>query len=90
MTQHIKTHFKTRGINSLANSPATLANFLTSNQAALENNQLPEDIINSMANENDLSYQRDCNDPNTYDEEMKEDNESINRGEESQEVIDPC
>ena len=87
MTQHIKTHFKTRGINSLANNPATLANFLSSNQAALENNQLPENIINSMANENDLSYQRESNDPNTYDDEMKEDE---NRGEESQEVIDPC
>merc|ERR1712223_1334717 len=48
MTQHIKTHFKSRGINSLANNPATLAAFLNQNRSTLSNYQIPDDMINSL------------------------------------------
>ena len=50
MTQHIKTHFKARGINSLANNPATLANFLQQNRNTLAEYQIPQDMINSWQN----------------------------------------
>ena len=50
MTQHIKTHFKSRGINSLANNPATLANFLQQNRNTLAEYQIPQDMINSWQN----------------------------------------
>ena len=50
MTQHIKTHFKARGINSLANNPATLQNFLSNHRSTLSQFQIPEDQINAFMN----------------------------------------
>ncbi len=93
MTQHIKTHFKPRGINSLANNPATLANFLVSNKATLSHYQIPEDMINNM--ENGQGFEPSDQDTNRYDEEntpnqsMSAD-EGMKHHEDSQEEIDPC
>merc|ERR1712088_840494 len=44
MTQHIKTHFKTRGINSLANNPVQLSNFIRNNGTMLAQYQITEDM----------------------------------------------
>ena len=48
LTQHIKTHFKTGGINSLSNDPATLANFLNHHRSILSQYQIPEEMINGI------------------------------------------
>jgi hypothetical protein len=68
MTQHIKTHFKARGINSLANNPATLANFLQQNRNTLAEYQIPQDMINSWQNGEGMVVQED-QDNNTYADE---------------------
>ena len=85
MTQHIKTHFKARGINSLANNPATLAAALAG-RSGLENSTIPEDVMQSMI-ASDQFDQAD-NDTNQYDDEMTD--QDAGAREESQEVIDPC
>ena len=87
MTQHIKTHFKTRGINSLANNPATLAAALAgAGRGSLENATIPEDVMQSMIESN--QFDQADNDTNQYDEEMTD--QEAGAREESQEVIDPC
>lgn len=90
MTQHIKTHFKPRGINSLANNPATLANFLTSNRSALSNYQIPEDMLTGLVN--GQGFEPEDLDTNRYDEETP--NQSMaddsNVKDDTQEEIDPC
>lgn len=90
MTQHIKTHFKARGINSLANNPATLANFLSANKSSLTNYQISEDILGNLANGGQEVDPED-KDTNNYDEEIAENSPSNADSfkDESQE-IDPC
>ena len=75
MTQHIKTHFKARGINSLANNPATLAR-------VLENYQSEE--LNSMVASNNAYIDTNDNDTNRYDGEIREDESK------EEEDINPC
>ena len=69
MTQHIKTHFKSRGINSLANNPATLAAFLNQNRSTLSNYQIPDDMINSLAT-NQKGFVTEDMDTNRYEDEL--------------------
>ena len=86
MTQHIKTHFKPRGINSLANNPQTLANFLSDHKNILTNYDIPENILNTMATEQGFVIDNEDNDTNRYDEEIKDDE----RKDEFHDEIDPC
>ena len=99
MTQHIKTHFKSRGINSLANNPATLAAFLNQNRSTLSNYQIPEDMINSLAT-NQEGFVTEDMDTNRYEDELNGSSANLtnhslasehdNTKDESQEEIDPC
>ena len=101
MTQHIKTHFKSRGINSLANNPATLAAFLNQNRSTLSNYQIPDDMINSLAT-NQEGFATEDMDTNRYEDELNGSapnltnhsfaSEHDNTKEESPEEkeIDPC
>lgn len=92
MTQHIKTHFKPRGINSLANNPATLANFLASNRETLASYQIPNDMLNGLVN--GQQFEPADVDTNRYDEEAAN-NQSVNEEtkaepDDTNEEIDPC
>ena len=91
MTQHIKTHFKARGINSLANNPATLANFLSANKSNLSNYQISEDVLGSITANGGQEVDPEDKDTNNYDEEMENSppNPDSSFKDESQE-IDPC
>jgi hypothetical protein len=68
MTQHIKTHLKPRGINSLVNSPAGVANLLSNHRADLSQMQIPEEMINSLMNGQQEFEPRD-QDTNPYEGE---------------------
>ena len=94
MTQHIKTHFKARGINSLANDPAKLANFFSNNRDRSSlSSYIPEDMMNSLQNNQEAFVPEDM-DTNRYEGE-NQNNHSVTSEpetkEESQEDdIDPC
>ena len=100
MTQHIKTHFKARGINSLANNPATLTAFLSNNRdrSALSS-YIPEDMMNSLQNNQEAFVPEDM-DTNRYEGENNlslnnPNNQSVTSENDTKEEtpeddIDPC
>ena len=69
MTQHIKTHFKARGINSLANNPVQLENFFRHNAGVLSQYQITPDMVNDLVT-NGGGFVPQDQDNNAYTEEQ--------------------
>jgi hypothetical protein len=95
MTQHIKTHFKARGINSLANNPANLVQYL--NGAGREGmpsmtspNGAPMNPPNAAEPGSYLPMNGTDIDPEDRDTNQYEDEELNLSKAEDQEHIDPC